>query len=242
MTRLRVLMGLAAIVALIASNAIHADDTKQEFHWKLTAGDYRYDDYSGTDINLRWNSDDTHAWIGAYHDRQFGSQSRAGFDTSIELTRYLQLQPSLQLATRGFLGGSLNLQFGGTVFGVIGLGRTNLKPYFNLNFDPNDAVTYGMGYRYEGGQVITAFAVIDNRLGTHQQDWHLNARLPVNASRLTLDVLYKQGTSDVGPITAWGYSATWDWPRWFLRLARDPYQNFSAQDAWRFAAGVRFGP
>jgi hypothetical protein len=54
------------------------------------------------------------------------------------------------------------------------------------------------------------------------------------------DVLRKSGLSDVGPVTGLGFSAAWEWPRWFLRLARDPYQNFSAQSAWRVAAGVRF--
>jgi hypothetical protein len=57
--------------------------------------------------------------------------------------------------------------------------------------------------------------------------------------RLTLDLLRKSGLN-AGPITAWGFSANWDWPAWFVRVARDPYQNFPAQDAWRFAAGVRF--
>jgi hypothetical protein len=55
-----------------------------------------------------------------------------------------------------------------------------------------------------------------------------------------LDLLRKSGLSDAGRITGWGGSANWDWPTWFLRVAYDPYQNFSAQNAWRFAAGVRF--
>jgi hypothetical protein len=46
--------------------------------------------------------------------------------------------------------------------------------------------------------------------------------------------------SDTGRITGWGFSANWDWPTWFMRVAYDPYQNFSAQDAWRLAVGVRF--
>jgi hypothetical protein len=46
--------------------------------------------------------------------------------------------------------------------------------------------------------------------------------------------------TDAGAISGWGFSANWDWPRWFVRLAYDPHQNFSAQDAWRLASGVRF--
>jgi hypothetical protein len=65
-------------------------------------------------------------------------------------------------------------------------------------------------------------------------------RIPVSDMRATLDILRKSGVSDAGYITGWGFSATWDWPAWFVRLARDPYQNFSAQSAWRLAGGVRF--
>jgi hypothetical protein len=203
-------------------------------------GDYLYGGYSGGDINLRWRRDDTDAWVGIYGDQVFGTQGRAGADTSIAVTRAIQLQPSVQIATMGFVGGSLNLQVGDRWFGIAGIGRTNLKPYFNLNFDPNDALTFDFGHHTADGSLYTLFVVADDRLGTHQKDWHFNARIPVRDMRVTLDLLRKSGLSDVGPITAWGFTGTWDWPRWFLRLARDPYENFSAQSAWRVAGGVRF--
>jgi hypothetical protein len=206
----------------------------------LTAGEYFYDGYSGTDVNLRWREDDTNAWLGVYSDREFGTQARAGFDTSIDLAHHVQLQPSLQIATLGFFGGSVNLQVGETWFGIAGIGRTNLKPYFNLNFDPNDAITLGTGYRTSAGGIYTLFVVADDRLHTQQRDWHFNARISFIDQQLTLDLLRKTGLSDVGPVAGWGFSVTWDWRRWFMRLARDPNQNFSAQDAWRVAAGVRF--
>lgn len=208
--------------------------------WKLTLADYQYSDYSGRDFNLRWQRSETHAWLGAYTDRVFGSQGRAGVDTSVDLGHSVQLQPSLQVATEGFLGGSLNVQAGESWFALAGIGRTNLKPYFNLNFDPNDALTFGAGHHTADGSVYTLFVVADDRLHTHQRDWHFNVRIPVSDMRATLDILRKSGLSDAGYITAWGFSATWDWPVWFVRLARDPYQNFSAQSAWRFAGGMRF--
>jgi hypothetical protein len=208
--------------------------------WKLTVGDYQYSNYSGTDINLRWRNGGTDLWSGAYRDRDFGSQVRIGADTSYAVLPNVALQPSLQLASQGFFGGSINLQVGSAWFAFAGLGRTNLKPYFNLNFDPNDAATYGIGHQTDSGKSFSFFVVADNRLGTHQQDWHLTARLPISEQRWVFDLLYKQGDSDVGPITAWGYSVTWNWRRWFIRAARDPYQNFSAQNAWRLATGIRF--
>ena len=128
-----------------ASCAAAADPTPPDLHWKLTFGEYAYSGYAGTDLNLRWRANDTSAWAGLYTDRVFGTQTRAGADTSINVGQYVQLQPSVQAASRGFVGGSFNVQLGGSWYGIAGLGRTDARPYFNLNFDPNDAVTFGVG-------------------------------------------------------------------------------------------------
>jgi hypothetical protein len=215
-------------------------DPAVDLPWKLTVGDYLYAGYQGSDLNLRWRRDDTSAWAGLYSDRVFGDQARAGADTSIALTRSLQLQPSVQVASRGFVGGSLNLQAGEAWYGILGWGRTNGKPYFNLNFDPNDAVTVGAGHQTPNGIAYTLFVIADDRLHTGQRDWHVNLKIPFAASHATLDLLRKSGLSDAGRITAWGFSANWDWPGWFVRAAYDPYQNFSAQKVWRLATGIRF--
>jgi hypothetical protein len=144
------------------------------------------------------------------------------------------------LATRGFVGGSLNVQVGGSWYGLVGIGRTDARPYFNLNFDPNDAMTYGVGHTEESGLAFNVFVIEDNRFHTGQRDWHANTQIPFGDSHATLDVLHKSGSSDAGRVSAWGGTLNYDWPRWFVRLAYDPYQNFSAQSAWRVAAGVRF--
>ena len=207
---------------------------------KLTLGSYKYSGYSGTDLNIRARKTDTDYWFGAYTDHEFGNQERLGADTTFQLTKVLQLQPSLQIASRGLLAGSANIQVGDIWFAYAGLGRTNLKPYFNLNFDPNDAATYGIGHRTEGNQLYNLYVIADNRLGTHQQDWHLTAKLPFNTQHLAIDLLYKHGNGDTGVITAWGYSAAWNWEKLFLRVTKDPHQNYSTQDAWRIAAGIRY--
>jgi hypothetical protein len=235
---------LTLCVMLLVSQHPAGADESADTQWKLTAGRYMYREYSGIDINLRWRRGDTDIWGGFYRDRNFGSQWRTGWDSVHPLFANVQLQPSLQLATRGFIGGSANLQVGDAWFAFAGLGRTNLKSYFNfnfnLNFDPNDAATYGIGHRADAGQLYALFVVADNRLGTHQQDWHLTATIPISTQRWSIDVLYKQGNTDIGAITAWGGSVTWDFPHWFVRLARDRYQNFSTDDAWRVATGYRF--
>jgi hypothetical protein len=236
-------MKLAAIAGLslgLCWGTAHAQDDKDAHPFKLTVGYYQYQGDQGKDVNLRWQHGDSHVWLGHYEDRGFGSQDRIGLDSSIDLNDTVSVQPSFQAATGGFVGGSLNAQIGHPWYGLVGFGRTNLKPYFNLNFDPNDAVTLGAGHVFDNGQNWSLFVVQDDRLHTGQTDWHLTARIPINADRLSLDLMRKSGEGDSGPVRAWSLSATWDFPSWFLRLARDPKQGFSAQDAWRLSGGVRF--
>jgi hypothetical protein len=231
------LIGVAAMTSVAAA----ADGAPSpDLPWKLTLGEYLYSGYAGSDLNLRWRRDDTSAWAGLYTDRVFGTQARAGTDTSIAVGQYLQVQPSLQVASRGFAGGSLNLQIGGAWYCLAGLGRTDGRDYFNLNFDPNDAVTLGIGHTGADQARYSVFVVADNRFHTQQRDWHADVQLPFGSDRATLDLLRKSGLSAAGYIRAWGFSANWDWPRWFMRVAYDPYQNFSAQNAWRVAGGMRF--
>jgi hypothetical protein len=216
----------------------HADDSSTP--WKLTLGEYLYSDYLGTDLNVRWRDNGSSAWAGLYSDRVFGTQARGGADTAINLGKYLQLQPSIQAASMGFVGGSFNIQAGDVWYGIAGIGRTDARPYFNLNFDPNDALTLGAGHHSDAGISYYVILIEDDRFHTGQRDWHVNAQIPFGASHATLDLLHKTGLSDAGRISGWGGSANYDWPKWFLRLAYDPYQNFSAQNVWRFAGGIRF--
>jgi hypothetical protein len=233
-----VLALLTLVCAAVPGAGAQAAETP--YDWKLTLGEYFYSGYAGSDANLRWRANDVDAWIGVYSDSVFGSQFRTGADTSFQVVKYLQVQPSIQLATRGFVGGSLNIQVGSEWYGIVGIGRTDARPYFNLNFDPNDAMTYGLGHIAENGLIFNVFVIEDNRFHTGQRDWHANAQIPFGPEHATVDVLHKTGLSDAGRISAWGGSFNYEWPRWFARLAYDPYQNFSAQSAWRVAGGVRF--
>lgn len=229
---------LAALLGLLYQQAV-AEASEPAL--KLTAGYYDYGSSSGKDLNLRWQDNSSHAWLGYYQDPDFGKQWRSGYDHSITVNDWAQLQPSIQLATQGFVGGSINLQLGTSWYGLVGLGRTNLKPYFNLNFDPNDALTLGIGWQGPQGQNLSLSLIADDRLGTGQRHVHAVARWPLgDGQRLTIDLLHKQGTGDAGYVRAWGFSAAYDFPRWFVRLSYDPQQNFSTQDATRLAVGLRF--
>lgn len=242
-------LGAAASLILLASGA-RADDTTSpppQRHFKLSAGNYFYSDrgdhYSGQDLNLRYRTDDMSLWIGQYRDPQFGDQTRAGSDMS--WTPFsavdLSVQPSLQIATRNFVGGSLNLQYGKPWFVVVGIGRTNLRPYQNLNFDPNDVVTVGLGIRSDNGSIYSLTTIKDDRLHTGQRHTHAVAQLALpRGQRLTLDLLRKSGYGDSGAVHAWGESITFDFPSWFIRAVHDPKQSFGSADATRVTLGLRF--
>ena len=212
--------------------------------FKLSLGRYGgLDGGPGADVNLRYQGPPGTAWVGFYRDPGAGQQVRAGWESAFTPVTGLALsvQPSLQIASGGFAGGSVTAEYGEPWFVLAGFGRTNLKPYFNLNFDPNDAWTVALGHRNEQGRTLYAMLIADNRTGTGQRHLHLTARLPMaDRQRLSIDLLHKTGLGDSGPVRAWGTSLTWDWPGWFVRLAYDPKQNFSAFDVVRLSTGTRF--
>jgi len=57
---------------------------------------------------------------------------------------------------------------------------------------------------------------------------------------LTGDLLYKRGLGEGRRIARTGATVTYDWPRYFVRLAYDPYSNFSVDNVWRLSVGMRF--
>lgn len=231
--------------------------------WKLTAGHYGLRGApDGTDLNLRLRQGDWTGWVGAWVEPGVGSepaqgavrQGRVGFERafrSFEPSDSLgdlgvSLQPSLQLASGGFVGGSLTLEAGEPWFGSVGIGRTNGKPYVNLNFDPNDAISVATGHRDPDGTTYYILLVADDRLGTGQRHLHLVGRWPIQGGgRLTLDLLAKRGLGEDfqgAPefIRSGGVALGYDTSSWFARLARDHRQNFGPSDAWRFSIGSRF--
>lgn len=192
------------------------------------------------DANLRHSSAAGNIWIGyfRYPDQDIG-QWRTGWDRSFGST--LRITPSIQLASGGFVGGSVQAETGEPWFVGAGLGRTNLRPYYNLNFDPNDSYLVMAGHRDESGRVLMVQMVRDNRQNPDQRHFHVVYRQPLpRGERLTLDALYKQGRVEDDMFRGWGATVTYDWPRFFLRLARDPKTNFTPVDAWRFSIGTRF--
>lgn len=214
--------------------------------FKLTVGRYQSSAEGqpssvSTDVNLRHSSALGNVWYGHYvASAEQLTQDRLGWDRNFTLGA-LRVLPSAQVATGGAWNGSFNVETGTSWYAGAGLGRTNLRPTVNLNFDPNDAWSLSGGYRWTEGASLGLVYVRDNRENPDQQHLHLIWRTPLaDAHRLTVDLLHKRGLVEGEQIARTGLSVAYDWPRWFMRLSYDPKVNFTTQDMWRLAGGTRF--
>jgi hypothetical protein len=236
---MRTIAALIATTVAFSFGVARAEDASPDF--KFTATGFKFSESgSGVDLNLRHSSDFGNAWIGYFRAPKLdANQWRGGWDHTFGES--FRVQPSVQIASGGFVGGSINLETGERWFIGAGLGRTNLRPYFNLNFDPNDAWSVAAGYRGENGQSYSASYIRDNRENPDQQHFHLTSRTPLaGKERLTLDLLYKRCLVEGKHINKVGGTFTYDWPRYFVRLAFDPNTNFTTDNVWRLSIGTRF--
>lgn len=228
-------------ILLLASVSVSAQ-TEEDLHGKMTIGAYSAGDDQTVDVNARYSVGDWTGWLGWYGpDSEIGSQARAGLEYDMRRRRMVFI-PSIQAASPKFVGGSLYSEIGGKVYAIAGASRTNLEPYVNLNFDPNESWQLGGGAHFHKADSVAAFAVWDNRLHTGQQNTHVIVRHYFAGShRVTLDASYKSGRGDSGDYvrgTAIGTEV--DWHRWFVKGARDAHVNYSAETMWRFGGGMRF--
>lgn len=215
----------------------------EQWAFKLTPSYYvTTHQVDATDLNLRTNYGPHAIWIGHYQRGSDFEQTRTGYEYTAQLP-WVQLVPSLQLATHGFAGGSLNAQIGDSVYGLLGFGRTNLHDFYNLNFDPNDSIVYGIGTRLLPKSTLALFTVKDNRLHTGQIVTHVVWRMiPSEGQRLTVDLSSKHGrpTAEEDSVSGMALSLTYDYRDFFVRLAQDQKVNFSNEDQTRLSLGVRF--
>lgn len=239
-----------AIGGLALTNSVMAlDANENKLAFKLTPSGYNNSNQAtATDVNLRVNLGSQVAWMGHYRQGESADnaefvQTRVGYEHTLAMP-IGQLTPSVQAASKGFYGGSLNAQIGSPdIYAIVGWGRTNLKPYYNLNFDPNDAITLGMGMRLPQKALLSFYVVRDDRLSTGQNVTHVVWRQHINDhDRITFDTAYKHGREDVQSDVVRGrmVSLTFDHRLYFIRLARDQKVNFSDTDQTRISVGVHF--
>jgi len=212
--------------------------------WKLTSTYYSTTNEPGAyDVNLRGNFGPHTAWVGYYDQPGEFHQSRVGYEYNLRLPA-TQVVLSAQYASGGFLGGSVAAAVGGEVYGILGVSRTNEKPYFNLNFDPNDAWVFGFGARLPQDTTVTLYQVHGEWAAAGQRVTHAALRTkPSPDTRLSVDAFYKSGPLDSeegGTVNAVGISIGLDYKAWFARIAWDPKVNFMPNDMVRIAVGLRF--
>lgn len=222
-----------------ASNA----ETAASWAFKLTPSFYTTQhETNAVDVNLRGNLDNHTTWVGQYVRGNAYQQTRWGYEYAANFA-WGQMVPSLQLATKGFAGASVNFQIGGPTYLITGLGRTNLKDYYNLTFDPNDSYVIGLGTKLIKNHNLNVFTVKDNRLNTGQTVTHGNWRWQITSTqRLVIDLSHKSGrlTADAAPIKGNAISISYDQGPHFIKWAKEQKVNFSDHDQQRISAGIRF--
>lgn len=238
-----------AVPLLLQHNFLHAAEVNNliqekpaQINFKLTPSYYSASDGNdAVDINLRANTGPHTTWLGFYKDSKDFQQARTGYEYAPDFA-FIHPVFSAQLATRGFIGGSISAQIGNDTYGILGIGRTNLRDYYNLNFDPNDAITFGFGTKVFIHHEFSIFQVFDDRLGTKQRNTHFVWRYkPDDTQRLTVDTSFKSGLdSDNEFVSGYGLSIDYGYKQYFARIARDQYANFNAPTLTKFTLGMRF--
>lgn len=235
---------IMATLLAMATSAFSSTPEAEAWAFKFTSAVYsERDGPLASDQNLRGNLGEHTAWVGHYQRGGQFEQTRLGYEYTFKLP-VGQVIASAQAATQGFAGGSVTGQLGSeSAWAIVGLGRTNLKPYYNLSFDPNDSVVLGAGMRVRPRAVLSLFTVADDRLGTGQKVTHLVWRERYGKEqRLTVDVVHKTGSPEAGLPGApgKGLTVTYDHGNLFARVGREQKVNFTLSDQTRFAAGFRF--
>ena len=232
-------LALAALCGIGCSSARAGED---ELAFKLTFGRYASSDGNpALDVNLRATQGDNTAWLGVYKDRVGFRQWRSGYEHHFD-GDWLRTVLSLQSASGGVAVGAVTSELGGETYAIAGFGRTNVRNYVNLNYDPNDAITLGLGTRAFPQTELTLFQVRDDRLHTGQQVTHLVARRRFDGDqRLTLDLFAKRGlTGDGVFVNDRSWLLGYDRGALFVRFAHDPHAGFTSATQNRFSFGTRF--
>lgn len=233
---------------MLAAGSLRAAEAEapapQSIDWKLTYTHHiAQHERDGLDLNLRGTRDATVFWLGQYARANEFEQTRGGLEQTLSFA-WGKLLLSGQAASHGFLGYATQAEIGsGKVRPLVGFGRTNLKPYYNLNFDPNDMVTAGVVVDLPESRRASFYAIHDDRLGTGQTVLHAVLRTSGEVSRRwTVDVAQRRGPLGDGGerVVRTGVGITYDQAPYFGRVVYDPNANFSGHDMVRLSVGARF--
>ena len=217
-------------------------ENADEFKSKLTLGIYFTSGARAYDLNLRHQFGPLTAWIAGFYDPQSNKLIRVGAQYDYK-KGWLHIVPSLEVSTTRAMAGSLSSELGsGKTVVLAGVSRTNLRPFFDLFWDPGDSVQLGIAHRLSSYDRISAFTIFDVRLHTKQQNTHVLWRHKLNRNNgITVDGLFKSGRTESGEfIHDVGIGVYYDRPKWFWKLYYDPHVNFTNRTMVRTGIGLKF--
>lgn len=217
-------------------------ENADEFKSKLTLGIYFTSGDRVYDLNMRHQFGPLTAWIAGFYDPKSNKLLRVGAQYDYKKA-WLHLVPTLEVSTTRAMAGSLYSELGsGKTVAIAGVSRTNLRPFFDLFWDPGDSVQLGIGHKLSSYDRISAFTIFDVRLHTQQQNTHVVWRHKLNTTNgITFDGLFKSGHTDSGEfIHDVGIGVYYDRPRWFWKLYYDPHVNFTNRTMVRTGIGLKF--
>jgi len=217
-------------------------ERSDEFKSKLTFGIYFTPGARVYDLNLRHQFGNLTAWIAGFYDPKSNKLMRVGAQYDYK-KGWLHLVPTLEVSTTRAMSGSLYSELGsGKTYAIAGIARTNLRPFFDLFWDPGDSVQLGIGHKISNYDRVQGYTIFDVRLHTEQQNTHLLWRHKLNATNgITFDGVFKSGHGDSGEfIRAVGIGVYYDREKWFWKLYYDPHVNFSDHTMVRTGIGLKF--
>ncbi len=216
----------------------------EAIEWKLALGHYHSNPGdAAVDLNLRGNLRETAFWIGHYARADNFRQVRLGGERWHD-TPMGRLLTTVQVAERGYLNGSVSLEVGdAAIKPLLGFSRTNLREYFNIDFNPNDAFTAGAAVDQANGTRWSFYLVQDNRTAPGQRITHLTYRPAFSQGRrLMVDMFRRSGPLPGADqrISAYGATFTLDIKPMFVKLSYDPKANFVDSNMLRLSVGTHF--
>ena len=217
-------------------------ERSDEFKSKLTFGIYFTPGERAYDLNLRHQFGQWTAWIAGFYDPQNNKLLRVGAQYDYK-NGWLHLVPTLEVSTTRAMSGSLYSELGsGKTYAIAGIARTNLRPFFDLFWDPGDSVQLGIGHKISNYDRIQGYTIFDVRLHTEQQNTHVLWRHKLNANNgITFDAVFKSGHGDSGKfIRAGSIGVYYDREKWFWKLYYDPHVNFTDHTMVRTGIGLKF--
>ena len=217
-------------------------ERSDEFKSKLTFSVYFTNGERLYDLNLRHQFGPLTAWIAGFADPNGTKLIRVGAQYDYKKA-WFHFVPTIEVATTKAVSASLYSELGaGKTFAIAGVSRTNLKSFFDLFWDPSDAVQLGIGHKISSYDRIQAYSIIDVRLHTEQENTHVVYRHKLNANNgITFDGVFKSGHDDSGRfIRTVGIGTYYDRPKWFWKIYYDPHVNFTGHTMVRTGIGLKF--